>query len=159
MNSSKRPLYFSGAILLCIAATFISGLFIHHSGSTWYAGLAQPTFAPMDTVFIPVWLFCSILQGISLYLILISTDTKLALNFFIAQLFCTVLWNVFFFGLESVSTGLMVIPLLWFLTGGMITTFYKHSKIATVLNIPLFLWISFLVYINFEFWLMNAAGK
>ena len=62
-RAARRPLLFF--LLLTLAVGAIASLFTEPNISTWYAGLARPSFAPPNWVFAPVWTTLYVLMALA----------------------------------------------------------------------------------------------
>jgi len=147
------------SIVVCLAAGAVGSIFTADAIPGWYATLNKPSFNPPNWLFGPVWTMLYIMMGISLFLIWKEgTGNALvrpALSIFIAQLFLNMLWSVVFFGMQSISGGLVIIILLWVAIVFTITKFHKISQVAGILLIPYLLWVSFASVLNFFFYRLN----
>ncbi len=92
-------------IIICQMAGIIGSLFTASSVASWYPTLVKPAFAPPGLYIGLIWIVLFTLMGISLFLIWKETPnslaTRIALNFFAAQLIVNVLWSVAFFSMRS----------------------------------------------------------
>lgn len=147
------------AILLCQLAGVVGSVFIVPAMATWYAGLHKPYFAPPDWVFSPTWIILYALMGISLYLILESSNKpklhKPALYAFGAQLFMNAAWSFLFFGLHSPLAGLIGIVILWPLILLTMLFFNRINKPAAYLLAPYIIWVSIAAGLNLSVWMLN----
>jgi tryptophan-rich sensory protein len=98
-------------------------------------------------------------MGISAFLVwrkgIENPQVNLALRFFIIQLVLNSIWSVLFFGLRSPLLGLVEIIILWTIILLTILYFFKVSKIAGILLLPYFVWVSFATVLNFSLWRLN----
>lgn len=147
------------SIVVCLAAGAIGSIFTADAIPGWYATLNKPSFNPPNWLFGPVWTTLYIMMGISLFLIWKEGTgnalVKPALTMFIAQLVLNLLWSIVFFGMQSISGGLVIIILLWIAIVFTIMRFYKISSIAGILLIPYLLWVTFASVLNFFFYRLN----
>ncbi len=147
------------SIVICLAAGAIGSIFTADAIPGWYATLNKPSFNPPNWLFGPVWTALYIMMGISLFLIWKegtgNTLVRPALTIFIAQLILNLLWSIVFFGMQSISGGLVIIILLWIAIVFTITKFYKISSVAGILLIPYLLWVTFASVLNFFFYRLN----
>jgi tryptophan-rich sensory protein len=147
------------SLIICQFAGFIGSLFTTPTIPTWYASLQKPTFNPPNWVFAPVWISLYFLMGISAFLVwrkgIENPQVNLALRFFIIQLVLNSIWSVLFFGLRSPLLGLVEIIILWTIILLTILYFFKVSKIAGILLLPYFVWVSFATVLNFSLWRLN----
>ena len=124
----------------------------------WYDTLNKPFLNPPSVIFTPVWTILYIMMAISLILYIRGGNTKEKLKgiiLFGIQLALNLSWSSVFFGMKNIPLALLIIILMWISILFTIIIFYKHSKIAAILLIPYFLWVSFATYLNFGFFILN----
>ena len=149
-------------LILCIALTLsigaISGIATSSGINNWYVTLNKPVFNPPNYLFGPVWTLLYILMGVSFYLILQSKNVTLknrAIMIFFIQLFLNFCWSFLFFKFQLVGIAFIEIIFIWVSIIIMIVAFYKISKIASWLQIPYLLWVSFASVLNGSIWILN----
>lgn len=137
---------------------FIGGFFTAKNIYPWYETLNKPPFTPPNWVFSPVWTVLYLLMGVSLFLIIKTSEKSIhktrGLVFFGVQLVLNACWSVVFFGFHSVVGGLAVIILLLLFIILSAFEFYKISKPAAYLLIPYLLWVGFALMLNFSIWIL-----
>lgn len=147
------------SIVICQLAGIIGAFFTTDSIPTWYNSLNKPEFNPPNWLFGPVWTILYLLMGISLFIIwkedLKNKNVKNAFAIFIVQLIVNLLWSVVFFGMHSISGGLIVIIVLLVMIIITIVKFKKISFTASILLIPYLLWVCFATILNFYFYKLN----
>ncbi|HEX9911812.1 MAG TPA: TspO/MBR family protein [candidate division Zixibacteria bacterium] len=147
------------SLIICQLAGVIGSIFTTPAIPGWYAALVKPTLNPPNWVFAPVWTTLFLLMGISAFLVwrkgIENPRVNLALQFFIVQLVLNSLWSVLFFGLRSPLLGFVEIILLCFFILLTIVYFFKVTKIAGILLLPYFVWVSFATVLNFSLWRLN----
>lgn len=147
------------SIIICQLAGFIGSFATRTAVAVWYRTLEKPSFNPPPQVFAPVWITLYVLMGIAFFLIwqksAENSDVKYAMTVFIVQLVFNTLWSIVFFGFHSISGGMIVIIILWFLILTTIFSFFKISHPAAYLLIPYILWVSFAAVLNFAIWKLN----
>lgn len=147
------------SVILCFIAAGIGSIFTSSAIPVWYDTLRKPSFTPPGWLFAPVWSALYLMMGISLFLVwktgVDSKVTKIGLLFFGGQLVLNALWSVVFFGMKSITGGLVMIIVLWILILITILLFYKVSEIAAYLLIPYILWVSFASVLNFFIFRLN----
>ena len=123
----------------------------------WYDLLIKPPLVPPDYIFIIVWSILYILMAVSFVIILAQKNKpkKFAIIIFVIQFILNIIWSPLFFNLYRIDLAFIDIILLWLAILLMLFAFYKNSKIATFLQIPYFLWVTFAIYLNFGFLLLN----
>ena len=157
MKEIKWPL-----LLICIAIPLVSGslsgLAIADNISTWYSTLNKPSFNPPNYLFGPVWSVLYILMGIGLYLILQTPKSAMrtkSIVLFTVQLILNLSWSFIFFNAQSPFAALIIIGLLWIAILMMMIYFHTLSPIASYLQIPYLLWVSFATVLNAAIWILN----
>lgn len=147
------------AILACEGIGLISTPFTIASIRTWYSTLNRPSFSPPNWVFGPVWTILYFMMGVSAYLIWVkglkNKKIKVALMYFLIQLFLNLLWSIIFFGFHSPVLALIDIILLWLMILQTILKFNKISKQSSYLLVPYLLWVSFALVLNFSIVMLN----
>lgn len=124
----------------------------------WFDSLNKPFLSPPDWLFTPVWLVLYIMIFASLILFWgdgITKEKRLPLVFFIIQLALNWLWVPIFFGMQNIIGGFIIIVIMYIFLWLTIITFFKYSKVASLLLLPYLLWISFAAYLNFGYLVLN----
>ena len=124
----------------------------------WFANLNKPKFSPPDWLFAPVWSVLYVMIFLSLVFFVRTGNLAhkiLPIAFFVAQLVLNLCWSPVFFGMKNIQLAFVIIVLMWICILGTIVTFYPHSKVAALLLVPYFIWVSFAVYLNFSYLLLN----
>lgn len=125
----------------------------------WYAGLVKPSFNPPSWVFGPVWTVLYLSIGIAAWLVWRKsgvTGAWLAFSVFAAQLVFNGLWTWLFFGLHRPGMAFVDILLLLVSIVAMALAYWPHSRVAALMMIPYFAWVSFASALNFAFWRLNG---
>ncbi len=146
-------------ILACEAFGNIGTIFTIQSIPTWYATLIKPSFTPPNWLFGPVWTTLFALMGVSTFLVYEGmtkrNSARTALYAFDAQFIINVLWSFLFFGLRSISLGLIDILALWIAIAITIFMFYKISKLSALLLVPYIVWVSIATLLNYYVFVLN----
>lgn len=124
----------------------------------WYETLNKPALNPPNWVFAPVWTALYLMMAVSSWLVWRQStqgSTRGALALFGVQLTLNGLWSWLFFGRHSIGGALVDIVLLWGAILAVIFAFKKFSRPAAWLMVPYLLWVSFAVYLNLAYWLLN----
>ncbi len=97
-------------------------------------------------------------MGISLYIVLNKAKEadkfKLA-GIFILQLILNFFWSIIFFKSHQIGIALFEILIMWASIVAMLILFYKTSKLASLMNIPYLLWVSFASILNYSLYILN----
>lgn len=145
------------AIVVSELAGIAGSFFTVSAIPTWYATLNKPVLNPPAWLFGPVWIMLYALMGISLWLIWKSNskEKKKAIWLFAIQLLLNAIWSPVFFGAHSIGSALAIIVLLWAAIVLTINIFRKVSRTAGWLLVPYIVWVSFALYLNLAYWLLN----
>jgi benzodiazapine receptor len=125
----------------------------------WYAGLVKPVFSPASWLFSPVWMVSFVLMGLALFFVLQSHiqqhDVTLGLILFCLQLFFTLVWAFTFFGVHSLFISFLCAIALWATLLCAIIQITRFSIYGGMLLFPYFLWVCYLVYLNYGVMVLN----
>lgn len=124
----------------------------------WFENLNKPFLNPPEWIYTPVWIILYILIAISFLLFLkggITKEKRLPLTFFLIQLALNFAWPAVFFGMQNINLALIILVFMYLFVILTIITFFKHSKLASILLIPYLFWLSFACYLNFSFLVLN----
>ncbi|MBK8845934.1 MAG: tryptophan-rich sensory protein [Bacteroidetes bacterium] len=148
------------SIVLPLGLGSIAGIFTAQSVPAWYATLNRPSFNPPSWIFGPVWTTLYILMGVSLFLIWkqeMSKERNLALFVFVLQLLLNFGWSFIFFYFNLIGFAFIEIILLWFSIILMLVLFYKITPIASYINVPYLLWVTFASVLNGSYYFLNRG--
>ena len=146
------------AILVCFSAAGLGGIATTAGLKDWYPALAKPAWNPPDWIFGPVWTVLYLMMAIAVWMIWRQVGLergKKPLLIFAVQLVLNTFWSVLFFGMRQPGWAFAEIIVLWLAIGLTIALFAKHSKLAAILMIPYWLWVSFAAVLNYTIWSMN----
>ena len=146
-------------ILVCNLAGFSGIIFTIIKQADWYKKLKKPSFYPPHWFFVPMWSFLYTLMGISLYILFIkglnSPNALLALFCLVVLFVINNVWPIIFLSRKSLTGGIISIGILWIITIITVYHFYHVSKLAGLMLVPYFFWISFIGFINLRLWQLN----
>ena len=149
-------------LLWILLAEAVGGLsrWLTRAGTKAYSQtIVQPPLSPPRWVFPVVWTLLFALMGIGaakVYLAQPSKERSRGLNLFIAQLVVNFFWSPIFFNQQAFGLAFFWLLLLWGLVLWMILTFRKVDSLASKLQIPYLLWLTFAAYLNFGVWKLNG---
>jgi benzodiazapine receptor len=146
------------SIVLPLGLGAIAGMFTAQSVPEWYATLNRPSFNPPNWIFGPVWTTLYLLMGISLFLVWKQEASKarnLAISIFFLQLLLNFAWSFIFFYFNRIGFALVEIILLWISIVLMLVLFYKIKPMASYINIPYLLWVTFAAVLNASYYFLN----
>ena len=148
------------SLLLPLSLGAIAGMFTSQSVPEWYATLNRPSFNPPNWIFGPVWTSLYILMGISFFLIWKQEASKVrnrAILIFLLQLMLNFAWSFIFFFFNLIGLALVEIILLWISIVMMLVVFYKIKPVASYINIPYLLWVTFATVLNASYYVLNRG--
>jgi translocator protein len=149
------------ALLACLAALLIGGA-LTRPNLDWYATLQKPGFTPPNGIFPVVWPILYLLQAVAVWVLWRAPgsddDKRPAYIAFFVQLAVGVLWSAAFFAMHSPGAGLAVIMAFLVAIVIAIVLFDRFSRPASLLLVPLLLWVCFATGLNFAIWFLNSSG-
>ena len=140
-----------------LAVATIGGAVTAREIPTWYRTLDKPPWTPPDAVFAPVWTTLYLLMGLALVLARRADPARSPRTeiVFSLQLALNLAWSLVFFGRRDPGAGLVVIVLLWAAIVATIAEFSRRRRLAGVLLLPYFVWVTFATILNAEIWRVN----
>ena len=146
-----------GWLLAAFAAAAVGAVASVDAGS-FYAQLSKPSWAPPAWVFGPVWSMLYALMGVAAWLVWRSPGPRgAALGLFGAQLAANALWSWLFFAWHrGALSAVEVLVLLWLIVATMVA-FWRASRLAALLLVPYFLWVSFASALTWTLWRSNPG--
>ncbi len=135
-------LFFLLAIIFSIP--FATRGFMGVDTMNWYHTLPLSPLTPPDMVFPIVWTVLYFLMAVSAFLVW----NKASPRYFVLQLITNGLWPFLFFYLRKPTAALMDIFVMIVFIVLTMKTFYKASKTASYLFVPLLCWSIFACYLN-----------
>ena len=154
----RKPRYLLW-IFVTELAGILSGIF-SRGGFKLYASMVEkPSLSPPAILFPIVWTFLYGLMGVGAARVAsvpAGTQRSQALNLFVIQLTVNFFWSLIFFNAQAFGFAFLWLILLWILVLLMIISFYRTDKLAALLQLPYFLWVSFAAYLNYMVWQLNS---
>lgn len=160
VSGKRQVLGLVGWLLLVLVAGAI-GAAASVQAATFYATLAQPSWAPPAAVFGPVWSVLYVLMGIAAWLVWRRggwAAQRRALTVFVAQLALNALWSWLFFGWHLGAAAMLDIVVLWVLIVVTVAMFWRARPLAGVLLLPYLAWVSFASALNYAVWQLNPQA-
>lgn len=149
------------SLLISLGVGGLSALLTQNSTEV-YKTLRQPSWAPPAAVFPFVWTVLFILMALSAWLVWRSDSPgrRRALVIYAVQLVVNFVWPLLFFRGQWLLLSFLWIMLLWVLILVMLASFWKVRPVASLLQIPYFLWVTFAAVLSFSIWSLEtrAAG-
>lgn len=146
-----------------LAASFVAGgvgAIASANAGVFYGQLSQPSWAPPAWLFGPVWSVLYILMGVAAWLVWRKhgfSGAATALSVFCIQLLANALWTWLFFVWHRGALSLAEILVLWLLIAATIVAFWRLQRLAALLLLPYFFWVSFASALTFSLWWLNPT--
>lgn len=155
--------------LQALAATaFVSVLLVAGSSLTslglasWYQTLALPSYAPPGSVIGAVWTILYIMLAVAIAFSWKAEDKMFFRSLgplYLANGVLNVLWSFVFFGMHELTGAAVTAGLLGCSVLVLIVANLKSSKIAALLLVPYFLWVSFATLLTVQIVLLNDPAN
>ena len=153
----KKPRYFLW-IAAVEAVGILSGLLSREGTQLYGEMIEKPPLSPPAILFPVVWTILYALMGIGAARVDAmpsGSGRSKALNVFVVQLVVNFFWSLIFFNAQAYGFALVWLLLLWVLIIAMILLFRPVDKLASLLQIPYLLWVTFAAYLNYGVWRLS----
>lgn len=121
----------------------------------WYQALEKPSFNPPHYIFPIMWSILYVMIAIAgWHLWRVGAEKPLKILFAVYMVM-NWLWTPIFFGLHSITGGLVWIVALTFVNLVFIIKSWNSVRLSSVLMMPLFLWTSFASVLSYFIWALN----
>lgn len=146
-------------LVLFIALSLGGGLTVGYFArpGAWYEALNQPSFAPPNWLFGPVWTVLYVLIGIAGARVWRVAGNAPLKTLWFAQMALNLLWPPVFFLAERPDLALGVIGLLLLTILAFIFVAFRHERPSAVLFLPYAVWVSFATLLNGAFYHLNPV--
>ena len=142
------------AFLVVVSMAAVFGAFF--TPGWWYEALVKPPLNPPNWIFGPVWSALYLAMAVSGWLIWrTQPDAVRPLALWCAQLLLNAAWSGLFFGLHRPRLALIEILILWGVLGATVIAFWPIHRIAGMLLLPYWAWVTFASYLNAGLWFLN----
>lgn len=152
----KSAVYLALWLGLCLGAGALGAQFLP---GPWYVALNKPAWTPPGSIFGPVWTVLYIMMAVAAWQVSKHGEyrrRRLPLTLFSIQLCVNAVWSWLFFGLQRPGFALANILLLWILLSVTTGLFLKTRRMAGLLLVPYWLWVTFAAVLNAEIWRLNG---
>ena len=160
MRAAGSPVKAAAMIFGLTSLTAIIGSIGSIQAASFYAALAQPTWAPPAALFGPVWTTLYLMMAYSGYRIWRRTLllTHPVLRLFYGQLFLNGLWSWMFFVWHWGALAMVNILILLLLIAALIQSCRRLDGLSALLLAPYALWVTFAAALNFALWQLNPVS-
>jgi tryptophan-rich sensory protein len=151
---NRRILY--AFLIGTLVVGLTASVFTEPSIAGWYAGLTKPSFNPPNWIFAPVWTALYVAMAVAAWRAWRIVGVKsVALILYLVQLTFNFAWSLIFFAQHLIEIALIDIAVLWIAILATMIAFFRADRIAGLLMLPYFAWVSFATLLNYEFWRLN----
>ena len=149
----KRP----WALLVFLALVALAGYSgMRHLPGPFYDALAKPEWTPPNWLFPPVWAVLYVMIAFAGWIVWRAQGFGPALWLWLAQLVLNAAWSWMMFGQKEITHALYDMIALWVAIVLFMRAAWPVRRIATLLFVPYFLWVTFAAALNFELWRLNS---
>lgn len=142
-------------LLASFAVAAVGGVAAGSARST-YDALQVPSWAPPGWLFGPVWTVLYLMIAVAGWLLWRTRGGRgLPLVLWVVQLLLNLVWSPLFFGADRYGVALLEIFLLWGFIVATIVAGWRVSRLAAVLLVPYWMWVSFATALNAAVWWLN----
>lgn len=148
-----------GFMLLTALAAAIGG-WASIDAATFYAALDSPDWAPPAWLFGPVWTVLYTLMAVAAWLVwrVQGWDhAASALWLYAVHLVVNALWSWFFFAWQLGYWAFFGAVALWLMVGATTASFWPYRRLAAVLLLPYWAWVTFATALSWSLWQRNPA--
>jgi translocator protein len=136
----------------------ISGLVTYPVIGGWFTELQKPSWNPPNELFGPVWGVLFLLMAIAGWVIWKQVgiaNGKKPLALFLLQMVLNLGWSITFFRFNSLDFALPLIVVLWLTVGLNVMMFFQIRRLAGLLLIPYWSWITFATALTYSYRMLN----
>ncbi len=146
-------------LIMLLVVFVVAALGAFSSPGTWYEALNKPAWNPPNWIFGPVWTLLYLMVAVAGWLIFSNAPNPLTRVLWGVQLAFNAAWSWLFFGQQIVGIALFDVLLMsattLILIIALLRDVFPWSRLAAVLLVPYWLWISFATALNASIWFLN----
>jgi translocator protein len=136
------------ACVIAVAAAALIGTLAVSGAAQEYASLIRPSWAPPSWLFGPVWTALYASMAAAAWLVWRRVGLDRALVPFAVQLLLNAAWTPLFFGAGQYGWALVDIVALWLAIAVTMVAFWRVSRLAALLLVPYWVWVTFAGALN-----------
>lgn len=155
MNNITTWIIFYLCTIVASSAGFVFPL---GDANLWYVTLVDPSFAPPNWLFGPVWTVLYLLMATSAYKIMTDGDSRyqnIAIALWGLQLALNTIWTPIFSGAQNLEIAFYYIIALWVTIVAYIFVSWRVNRWASYMFMPYLAWVSFASVLNYAYWQLN----
>lgn len=150
----RRILWLVASLALCFAVAAVGGLATAAGVAEWYPTLDKPPWTPPNAAFGPIWTVLYAAMAVAAWDVARrgAREARPALALYLLQLGLNLLWSPVFFAWHLLGPALGVITALWVAIAACIVGFWRHSRLAAALMVPVLGWVTVAWSLNAWIW-------
>jgi tryptophan-rich sensory protein len=121
----------------------------------WYEALAKPAWTPPNWLFPPVWTALYVMIAVAGWRVFERQGIVPALIVWAVSLQLNAAWSVLMFREHLIGFALADIIALWLSILAFIVLTWTPNRLASLLFVPYFIWVSYAAALNFAIWQLN----
>ncbi|WFE46756.1 TspO/MBR family protein [Verrucosispora sp. WMMD1129] len=154
-NGAGKWWALAGFAVAVLAAAVIGNL-AASGAADQYANLDRPAWSPPSWLFGPVWTVLYVTIAVAAWLVWRRVGFGAALGAWAVQLVLNAAWTPLFFAGDRYGLAFAEIVLLWLAIGVTVLLFARANRVAAVLLLPYWAWVTFAAALNYSIWQLNG---
>ena len=122
----------------------------------WYEGLSKPDWTPPNWAFPVAWTILYVLIALAGWLAWRALGAGLAVAVWLVQMGLNALWSYLMFERHDITMALVDIGILWLAIGAFVILTWKAARLASLLFVPYWAWVTFAAALNYAVWVRNV---
>jgi len=155
IGSGKRLLVF---LVIVFLVASLAGL---APPGPWYEALNKPDWTPPNWLFGPAWTVLYLMIAVAGWIIFSNAPTATTKVLWSVQLVLNAAWSQLFFGAQQIGFALIDVTAMSVLALVLIVVLLRQvfawSRLAALLFVPYWLWVSFAGALNASIWMRNPV--
>ncbi|MFK7965075.1 MAG: TspO/MBR family protein [Burkholderiaceae bacterium] len=127
----------------------------------WYEALNKPPWTPPNWLFGPAWTLLYLMVAVAGWIIFTHAPTATTKILWSVQMVVNAAWSLLFFGAKEIGIALIDVTAMSVLALVLIIVLLRHvfawSRLAAVLFMPYWVWVTFAGALNASIWLRNPV--
>jgi len=156
----SRPLHYILAPLFYFAVAWVGGFFTSQGVKSWYPTIAKPSYTPSGSFIGIVWTIIYILSTISLILFVNRARGRAffwpIIGLYVLNGIFNTFWSYLFFVRHALGFAVLDAFLIWVTVEMLITFIWFYSRMASLLLLPYFGWLTFAGYLTYVIYKTNS---
>lgn len=156
IGSGKHLAIFIGIVFVAAALAGIA------PPGEWYEALDKPPWTPPNWLFGPAWTVLYLMIAVAGWIIYTHATTVTPKILWAVQIVLNSAWSLLFFAAQQLGIALIDAAAMSVFSLVLIIVLLRHvfawSRLAALLFIPYWIWVTFAGILNASIWLRNPSG-